>query len=151
MNNYATVQARIDLYVLITGLSRRAVNQFRKTLVNEWTHGSDRRIGRAIRGLERLWRDPEVTVKLWLRTARGVLGAVHDFLDDVITTVEELGARIAGAIDRALLWVERTAERVEQLAERYPRLVKVLRFIGSTALLLLSGRAAQRLPVRALA
>lgn len=149
MNNYATVQARTDLYAEVTGLSRRTVNQFRKTLVNEWTHGSDRRIGRAIRGLERLWRDPEVTVKLWLRTAHGVLGAVRDFLNDVITTIEELGARIASAIDRALLWVERTSERVENFLEQRPRLRKVLTFIANAALLFFGARAARRLPARA--
>lgn len=148
MKNYETVQARSELYAQVTGLSRRTVNQFRNTVVSEWTHRSDRRIGRAIRGLERLWRDPGVTVKLWLRTARGVLGAVHDFLDDVVTTVEELGVRIASAIERALLWVERTAERVETFIKRYPRLERVLSFIASTVGPYALDRAARRLVAR---
>jgi hypothetical protein len=149
MDDYNLVRTRVDLYVQATGFSRKDVNEFRRTPISDWVHPSDRRVARAIRGLEKLWRDPEVTVKLWLRTARGVLKAIADFFDEVITTVEELGARIALAIDQALLWVERTAERVEKFARRYPRLVKALKFIGSAALLIYGRRNAPQLPARA--
>ena len=142
--DYNLLRNRLDLYVEKTGLSRAKVNAFRKSPVNEWTRMSDRRIGRAIRGLERLWEDPEVTVERWARTARGVLRVIADFVNEVITTVVQLGERIADAISRAMDWVEQTAERVDRFRQNYPRVWKVLVWLGGLAVSALGGRGSRR-------
>lgn len=131
MADYNILRDRVDLYVKATGLTRAEVNDFRKTPTSEWTRASDRRIGRAIRGLERLWYDDDVTQELWRRTARGVLRAIRDFLAKKIDTVKALAARIASAINSAFEWCLKTAEAVDDWIERHPRVVKVLMLIGS--------------------
>jgi hypothetical protein len=129
--DYNLVRERVDLYVERTGLSRAAVNAYRKTPTGEWTTARDRRIGRAIRGLERSWRDPEVSIELWLRIARGVTRAISEFLNDVITTIAQLGTRLAKVIGRAIAWAERTAERIDAFIERHKGWLKRMgAFIG---------------------
>jgi hypothetical protein len=146
MADYNLLRDRVDLYVEKTGLSRTAVNAFRKTPVNEWTRLSDRRIGRAIRGLERLWSDPELTVAQWTRAARGILRVIADFLNDVISTVEQLAGRLADAISRAMDWVEQTASRVQRFARKYPRVWKVLVWLGGQAVSALRKNYTKQLP-----
>lgn len=144
MADYNNLRERVDLYVKRTGLPRATVNAFRKTPTKEFSSARDRRIGGAIRGLERLWRDPELSVELWLRIARGVLRAIRDFFNDTLTTVVQLGKRLAKVIGRALLWAERTVERIDAFIDRHPRLLKAFEVVASAVKAAAAARTVQQ-------
>lgn len=117
-----------------TGLSRAAVNAYRKTPTNEWATLRDRRIGRAIRGLELLWRDPDVSIELWLRVARGVTRAIYDLINAVIKTVKRFTTRLAKVMGRAIALAVRTADGIEDFIRSHPRLLKALRLAWEVVL-----------------
>lgn len=129
--DYNLVRERVNLYVERTGLSRAAVNSYRKTPTNEWATLRDRRIGRAIRGLELLWRDPDVSIELWLRVARGVTRAIYDLINAVIKTVKRFTTRLAKVMGRAIALAVRTADGIEDFIKSHPRLLKALRLAFS--------------------
>jgi len=132
--DYNLVRERVDLYVERTGLSRAAVNAYRKTPTSEWATLRDRRIGRAIRGMELLWRDPDVSVEMWLRIARGVTRAIYDLINAVIKTVSRFTSRLAKVMGRAIAFAVRTADGIEEFIKRHPRLLKSLRLAFSAVL-----------------
>ncbi|MBK8695347.1 MAG: hypothetical protein IPN17_24515 [Deltaproteobacteria bacterium] len=135
-----TVRDRTRFYAQRSGLSQRQVQDFRRTPVNDWPARSDRRIGSAIRGMEAMWQDPDVTLELWLRTAKAVMGAISDFLFDVIDTAVELGSAIARAVDRALEWFMKTVEAAEVWLDEHPRIKRAIELILGVGTLVFATR-----------
>ena len=95
---------RVSFYADRTGLSKAAVNRYRRNPSSKWTTTADRRQAGAIRGLERMADDPELPWAEWRRAATDILREIAAFVRGVLTTVadfvERLGKAIEGVLER---------------------------------------------------
>ena len=89
---------------------------------------------RTSRGLELLWRAPDVSIELWLRVARGVTRAIYDLINAVIKTVKRFTTRLAKVMGRAIALAVRTADGIEDFIRSHPRLLKALRLAWEVVL-----------------
>lgn len=110
------VKERTNFYVEQTGLSRAAVERFRKTPVSGWSTTADRKIGSTIRAVERMAKEPELSWADWLRSAARLLVVVGKYVKGAFEVVADFAGRLADAAVRVLAALRPVLESVAAIA-----------------------------------
>lgn len=114
------LRERISYYARRTGLTRAAVDRYRRTPVAGWTRSSDRRISSSIRSLERVAANPDVTWGEWRTGAAKVVRLVREFLRrvlDLATFVERVAAALKRWLTRVQVFLEHPAGLARKVQE----------------------------------